>query len=212
VSTALVAMHRPVMLVIRCLMTLVALHHPYNMDHRTRGATAMTMTPVLRKFALTAHITSSVGFLGAAAAYLALAAAALAIQDAQTVRAAWIAMELTGWYVIVPLAFASLLTGLVQALGTPWGLFRHYWVLVKFLLTVFATIILLLHMPTVSFLAGVAAETDSASLGRLGGELLHAGVGLLVLLVNTTLSVYKPRGMTPYGWRKQHEERTVSQP
>jgi hypothetical protein len=91
-------------------------------------------------------------------------------------------------------------------------LFRHYWVLVKFLLTVFATIILLLHMPTVSFLAGVAAETDSASLGRLGGELLHAGVGLLVLLVNTTLSVYKPRGMTPYGWRKQHEERTVSQP
>jgi hypothetical protein len=172
----------------------------------------MTMTPVLRKFALTAHITSSVGFLGAAAAYLALAAAALAIQDAQTVRAAWIAMELTGWYVIVPLAFASLLTGLVQALGTPWGLFRHYWVLVKFLLTVFATIILLLHMPTVSFLAGVAAETDSASLGRLGGELLHAGVGLLVLLVNTTLSVYKPRGMTPYGWRKQHEERTVSQP
>jgi hypothetical protein len=171
----------------------------------------MTMTPVLRKFALTAHITSSVSFLGAAAAYLALAAA-LAIQDAQTVRAAWIAMELTGWYVIVPLAFASLLTGLVQALGTPWGLFRHYWVLVKFLLTVFATIILLLHMPTVSFLAGVAAETDSASLGGLGGELLHAGDGLLVLLVNTTLSVYKPRGMTPYGWRKQHEERTVSQP
>ena len=100
----------------------------------------------------------------------------------------------------------------MNALGTPWGLFRHYWVLVKLLLTVFATIILLLHMPTVSYFAGVAAETDSANLGGLRGELLHAGGGLLVLLVTTTLSVYKPRGMTPYGWRKQHEQRTVSQP
>jgi len=170
----------------------------------------MTMTPGLRKFALTAHVTSSVGWLGAVVAYLALAVAALIIQDGQTVRAAWIAMELTGWFVIVPLALASLLIGLVNALGTPWGLFRHYWVLVKFLLTVFATIILLLHMPTVSYLAGVAAETDRANVFGLRGELIHAGGGLLVLLVTTTLAVYKPRGMTRYGWRKQHQQRTVS--
>jgi len=74
----------------------------------------MTMTPGLRKFVLTAHVTSSVGWLGAVVAYLALAVAALTIQDAQTVRAAWIAMELTGWFVIVPLALASLLIGIVQ--------------------------------------------------------------------------------------------------
>jgi hypothetical protein len=172
----------------------------------------MTMTPGLRKFVLTAHVTSSVGWLGAVVAYLALAVAALTSQDARTVRAAWIAMELTGSFVIVPLALASLLIGLVNALGTPWGLFRHYWVLVKFLLTVFATIILLLHMPTVSYFAGEAAETDSANVFGLRGELIHAGGGLLVLLVTTTLAVYKPRGMTRYGWRKQQEQRTVSQP
>ena len=170
------------------------------------------MTPGLRKFVLTAHVTSSVGWLGAVVGFLALAVAALTIQDAQSVRAAWIAMELTGWFVIVPLALASVLIGVVMSLGTPWGLFRHYWVLVKFLLTVFATIILLLHMPTMSYFAGVAAETDSVFLGGLRGELVHAGGGLLVLLVTTTLSVYKPRGMTRYGWRKQHEQRTVSQP
>lgn len=170
----------------------------------------MTMTPRLRKFVLTAHVTSSVGWLGAVIAYLALAVAALTKQDAQTVRAAWLAMEVTGWFVIVPLALTSLLIGIVQSLGTPWGLFRHYWVLVKFLLTVIATLILLLHMPAVSYLAGVAATTDSANLGGLRGELLHAGGGLLVLLVATTLSVYKPQGMTPYGWRKQHEQRTGS--
>ena len=171
----------------------------------------MTMSPGLRKLVLTAHITSSVGWLGAVVAYLALAVAALTIQDAQTVRAAWIAMELTGWFVIVPLALASVLIGVVNALGTPWGLFRHYWVLIKFALTVFATIILLQHMPTVSYFAGVAAKTDSANVFGLRGELIHAGGGLVVLLVTAVLSVYKPRGMTRYGWRKQHEERTVSQ-
>lgn len=170
------------------------------------------MKPGLRKFVLTAHVTSSVGWLGAVVGFLALVVAALTSQDAQTVRAAWIAMELTGWFAIVPLALASLLTGLVMSLGTPWGLFRHYWVLFKLLLTILATIVLLLNMQTVSFLAGVAAETGSADLGGLRGELLHAGGGLLVLLVNTILSVYKPRGMTRYGWRKQHEQLTGSQP
>jgi hypothetical protein len=172
----------------------------------------MTMTPGVRKLALTAHVTSSVGWLGAVVAYLTLVVAALTSHDAQTVRAAWTAMELTGWFAIVPLAFASLLTGLVGSLGTPWGLFRHYWVLFKLLLTVLATIVLLLHMPKVSSLAGVAAATDSAHLGGLQGELLHAGGGLLVLLVTTTLSVYKPRGLTPYGRRQQHEQRTVPAP
>src|SRR5712691_3948233 len=103
----------------------------------------ITMTPSLRKFTLTAHITSSVGLLGSIAAFLALAVAGLTSQDAQVVRAVYLAMDLTARFVIVPLAFSSLLTGLIQSLGTPWGLFRHYWVLAKLLLTAFATIILM---------------------------------------------------------------------
>ena len=172
----------------------------------------MTMAPGLRKFALTVHLTVSVGWIGTVVAYLGLGVAAVTSQAAQTIRAAWIAMELTGWYVIVPLALASLLTGLVMSLGTRWGLFRHYWVLISLALTVFATTILLLHMPDVSAIADVAREADEASLGGLGGDLLHPGLGLLVLLVIQTLNVYKPRGLTPYGWRKQQAERMVSQP
>ena len=177
------------------------------------------MAPGLRKFALTVHLTCSVGWLGAVVAYLALGIAAVTSQEAQTVRAAWIAMEVTGWCVIVPLALAALLTGLVMALGTPWGVFRHYWVLITLVLTILATVVLLLHMPTVSALAAVARAADGADRGRLGGDLVHAGGGLLVLLVITVLNVYKPPGLTPYGWRKQHEERrqrheqrTMSQP
>jgi hypothetical protein len=167
----------------------------------------MTVTPGVRKFALTAHLMCSLGWIGAVVAYLALGVAAVTSEDAQTVRAAWIAMELTGWFVIVPLAVAALLTGLVMSLITPWGLFRHYWVLIALVLTVFATVILLLHMPTVSSLADVARKADGAALYRLGGDLFHPGVGLVVLLAITVLNVYKPRGLTRYGWRKQQEQR-----
>ena len=166
----------------------------------------MTMPPGLRKFALIAHLTVSVGWIGAVVAYLALGVSTVTSQDAQTVRAAWIAMELTGWYAIVPLALAALLTGLVMALGTRWGLFQHYWVFFSLLLTILATVVLLVHMPTVSSLADVAREADGANLDRLGGDLLHPGLGLVVLLVITVLNVYKPQGLTRYGWRKQHEQ------
>jgi hypothetical protein len=161
------------------------------------------MSPSLRKFALAAHLTFAVGWIGSVVAYLALGVAAETSQDAQTVRGAWVAMELTGWYVIVPLAVASLLTGLVMALGTSWGLVRHYWVLFSLVLTTLATVVLLLHMPTVSSMADEAREADGAHLDALGGDLVHPGVGLVVLLVVLVLNVYKPRGMTRYGQRRQ---------
>lgn len=83
----------------------------------------MTLSPAVRKLALTVHLTSSVGWIGAVLAYLALGAAAATSSDPQTVRAAWTAMDLTGWWVIVPLALAALLTGLVMSLGTHWASF-----------------------------------------------------------------------------------------
>ena len=174
----------------------------------------MTMTPRLRKFALSTHLTLSVGWIGAVAAYIALDVAAATSQDAQTLRAAYLAMELIARYVIVPLAFASLLTGLVMSLGTKWGLFRHYWVLISLLLTIIATVVLLAETQTISYFADIAADptTSSDDLRTLGSTLVHSVGGTVVLLVITVLNVYKPRGLTPYGWRKQHEQRTVPVP
>jgi len=175
----------------------------------------MTLTRGLRKFVLTAHITFAVGWLGAVAGFLALAVAGLTSQDAQTVRSAYLAMELIARFVIVPLSFAPLLTGPVLSLGTPWGLFRHYWIVVKLLITILSTIILLVHRQPISLLAGAAAETTlfSADLHRLQVQMVVAsGAALLALLVATTLAVYKPRGMTPYGWRKQYEEQRPVSP
>src|SRR4051794_40618730 len=107
----------------------------------------MTPSPSLRKLVLFVHLTSSLGWVGSVVAYIALGISASTTRDAETIRAAWIAMELIGWWVIVPLALASLASGLVISLGSGWGLFRHYWVLISLGLTVLATIIVVLHMP-----------------------------------------------------------------
>jgi len=167
----------------------------------------MTMRPGVRKFALTAHVTFSVGWLGAVAGSMAIAVAAVTSQDPQIVRGAYLTLELTGWYALVPLALASLLTGLVQSLGTTWGLFRHYWVLFKLLMNLFATIVLLLYMQTLSFLAGLAADPAASatelSVLRSPTAVIHTGGAMLLLLVAVILSVYKPRGMTAYGQRKK---------
>lgn len=60
----------------------------------------MTMTPGLRKFVLAVHLTFSVGWIGAVVAYIALDVSAVTSQDVQMVRAAYLATELTVWYVI----------------------------------------------------------------------------------------------------------------
>lgn len=167
----------------------------------------MTMSSRLRKFALTAHVVSSVGWLGAVAGTLALGVAGLTSQDAQLVRGAYLAMESTGWSVLVPLSLASLLTGLIQSLGTKWGLIRHYWVLAKLLINILATTVLLLYMQTLGVLADIASSGAALGVLRSPSPMLHASAAMLLLLVAATLSVYKPRGMTRYGWRKQYEQR-----
>lgn len=158
----------------------------------------------VRRLVLTAHVVSSVGWLGAIVVFLALAIVGLTSQDAQLVRAVYLAAEPITWFVIVPFALGSLLTGIVQSLATTWGLFRHYWILFKLAISVVATAVLLLYTETVGFFADVAADSR-ADLTELQAPtfVLHSGAALLLLLAATVLAVYKPRGMTRYGRRKQ---------
>ncbi len=176
------------------------------------------MKPTLRKLTITAHVAFSVGWLGAVAAFLVLSIAGLTSHDAEVVRGAYLSMDLISRFVVIPMCFAALATGLLQALGTPWGLFRYYWILLKFGLALFATIALLIHQFAVMAVAakrvsGAAAETlFSADFGPLKTELVRApSLAILLLLVVTTLGVYKPWGLTRYGRRKQQERRQVQQ-
>jgi hypothetical protein len=165
------------------------------------------VNPKPRKLLLATHIVVSVGWIGAVQAYLILVIAAMTSWSDQLLPATWVALRLIGWYVIVPLALAALITGFAISLSTSWGLFRHYWVLISLHLTVVAIAILLWHLSSVVTPLGIisvdAANADVRDVLRpaLRGELLHAGLGLVVLLGIAILNVYKPRGLTPYGRR-----------
>jgi hypothetical protein len=165
----------------------------------------MLMTPSIRKLALTAHVTASVGWVGALAVFFAHAIAGLISDDQDVVRAVSLAMALTAWFVVMPLSVATLITGFVQALGTAWGLLRHYWILFKLLLSALATSVLLLKLQPIAYLADAArnATFSSGDLVSLRTSLaVHAAGGLVVLLAALVLAVYKPAGLTAYGARK----------
>ena len=165
----------------------------------------MMMTRGVRRLALTAHVVVSVGWLGAVAGFLALAIAGVASDDAQLVRAAYLGMDVTASFVIVPLGAGALVTGIVQAVGTKWGLFRHYWIIAKLSITTVATVLLLVHTRLIHFMRTVAAESTLAAgdFRSLRVQLVATAAGaVLALIVATTLAVYKPRGLTRYGWRR----------
>jgi hypothetical protein len=169
------------------------------------------MTPALRRFAFTTHITSSVGWVGAVLAFLALAVIGFTSDDPVRVRGAYLLMAPAAWFVLVPLAHASLLSGIVLSLGTTWGLFGHYWVVVKLGITVFATVILLIYMGTFRQMAGVAADpVADLAIVRNASPIVHAILALSLLVTATVLGVYKPFGMTAYGQRKVEEQRRAA--
>jgi hypothetical protein len=175
----------------------------------------MVLTPGLRRFMLTLHIIFAVGWLGAVAGFLALAVVGLTSHDDQTVRSVYISMNVITRFIIVPLSFAPLLTGPILSLGTPWGLIRHYWILAKLFLTVISTLMMQLHVQPIDLLANATAKAAvlPTNLHDMQVQMVIASaLALLVLIVETALAVYKPKGMTSYGWRKQDEQRAQPYP
>lgn len=155
------------------------------------------MTPVLRRLTYTTHLTTSLGWAGAVLVFLALAAIGLTSDDAVVVRGAYLLMAPAAWFVLVPLAHASLISGIVLSLGTAWGLFRHDWVVAKLVLTMFATVILLIYMGTFRQMAGVAADpVVGLDAVKNVSPLIHGVLAFVVLTIATVLGVYKPGGRT----------------
>jgi hypothetical protein len=121
-------------------------------------------------------------------------------------------MAPAAWFVLVPLAHASLFSGIVLSLGTPWGLIRHYWVAIKLVITLFSTVILLIYMGTFRQMAGVASDpVVELGLVRNPSPLVHSILAVVLLGLATVLAIYKPFGMTPYGACQQMRTRLASQ-
>ncbi|MFD7256603.1 hypothetical protein [Streptomyces sp. NPDC059874] len=162
----------------------------------------MAASTRLRKTALVTHIGASVGWLGAVFCFLVLALVGVTSSDPGVVRGVYRIMEPVAWLTLVPLAFASLITGLVQSWVTPWGLLRHYWVLFKLGITVVCTGVLLLYMRTFEAMAQAAASDAPIEAVRNPSPLLHAILALLALVAAMVLSVFKPKGVTRRGQRR----------
>jgi hypothetical protein len=185
----------------------------YDCPDFMRSSAHMIMKPSLRKLALTAHITFSIGWLGAVVAYLALAIVGLTSLDVQMARAAYLSLDVLARFVIVPFGLATLIIGLVESMGTPWGLFQYWWVSLKFALTTAATIVLLVHLQAITRMSSLAASASFSLNDHVGLRtqlVVHAAGGLLVLFAATLLSVYKPWGLTLIGLAARREQRETS--
>ncbi|MBW7475697.1 hypothetical protein K0T92_13165 [Paenibacillus oenotherae] len=176
----------------------------------------MILSPSLRKLVLTIHVITTMGWLGSAAAYIPIAAYVLNNQDADMIRSAIQIMSLVANVIVLPVAFASLLTGVGLSLGTRWGLFRHYWIFFKLLFTVIAVVMLVAYIQELSHAASIASKStlSNADISMLKDSIhiVHPSGGLLIVVVAAVLSVYKPKGMTRYGWRKQLEFKSSTEP
>ena len=165
----------------------------------------------LRKSLVVAHVIASVGWLGAVATVLGLAAAAWSSDEVDVVGTVYIASDLVGRYVLIPLAFATLGTGVLVSFVSVWGLLRHYWVVAKLVITVIATTVLVLYLGTLDAIASDAREWKGNAMGlrQVGvpSLMLHTSGALMLLVLATVLAVFKPRGLTRYGWRRSPERR-----
>lgn len=83
-------------------------------------------------------------------------------------------MDAIGLFVLVPFSLASLLTGLIQSLGSKWGLLRHYWVVSTLLINVVASVILVMYTQTLGSLADLASADADLSVLRSPSPVLHA--------------------------------------
>ena len=149
----------------------------------------MRFPPRWRKALLTAHVVTAVGWLGVDLVLLTFGVAGLAGADPDLV---YPAQSLVGRVLFVPLSVAVWLIGVVTALGTPWGLLRHRWVLVKFLLTTaMLGLVLFLLRPGLADageLAGALPDPERVNM------VVAPSVSTSLLLFATAVSTYKPWG------------------
>lgn len=147
------------------------------------------LSPPARKALLTLHLVTSLGWLGVDLVLLALGVAVLRGADPAAV---YPISALVGTVLFAPLSVAVWLVGVASALLTPWGLLRHRWVLVKFLLTTVMTGLVLFQLtPTLRH----AGEVGAAFPVRDRIDLVVApSVSTTLLIVATVLSTYKPWG------------------
>jgi hypothetical protein len=147
-----------------------------------------------RKTALTAHVAVGATWLGAVAANLLLGVSAAVSDDETLADAYYTSMDRLVDF-IPAAAIATLATGLLLALATRWGLFRHWWIIAKLALAVATAVVgLSIINPAISNTIRSRAETGSTG---FSDALLPATAATPLLLLSAiTVAITKPWGRT----------------
>jgi uncharacterized membrane protein len=166
----------------------------------------MELSRPARRASLVVHVSASAAWLGLTLGLFALAVTAATTGSAVTVEASVRAMKLFADWLLLPVAFASFVSGMVLSLGTPWGLARHRWVYTKFWLTLATTTATVFALrPGVN--AAVTAVAAGDSLPDTGDILFGPIVSLSAYVFMTVISVLKPWGLTRRGRRQRASPR-----
>lgn len=152
------------------------------------------MSQHLRKFILTIHVGTSVGWLGAAIAMFVLTISAIVTHDPELRHAAYTFMHIYDLAIMIPLGYLSFITGILLSLGTNWRLFKYYWIVIKLILTTLVLIFAGVFTQT-WVREAINATTNGGDSGVLGVHLLVNAIAFSIVFWSTTaLSTYKPWG------------------
>ncbi|MEH0938337.1 hypothetical protein [Micromonospora psammae] len=124
-----------------------------------------------RQLAVWLHVVTSVGWMGQALAIFVLLVTSLTTESRAVAVSATSMAELLDGRLLAPLANASAFTGIMLAAATPWGFVRHWWVLVKFAIT-----LVQLHLG-IFVLSGALQESASAAATGASGPAVPLAVG-----------------------------------
>lgn len=164
----------------------------------------MARSPVgrrTRRALVALHVALSVGWMGAGAANVVLAATAWSTGDAAVRGVCYRMIERLDVWLVIPGAFGALASGVVLSVVTPWGLARYWWVLVKLVLTV--VIVVFSTFGIGVWVEESIAATSAGSPSTVAGALVWgAGANIVGFLFMTWASVAKPWGTTPWVSRR----------
>ncbi|MGC7098269.1 PDR/VanB family oxidoreductase [Amycolatopsis lurida] len=170
------------------------------------------LSPRARKVWLTLHVGISVGWLGLSLGMVTLALTGLLAGTHAVRHGAYEIFHIFDLAIVIPSVVLTIITGLVVALGTPWGLVKHRWVLVKFVISLSIPAAAAVESRWVTELVARTADPVGEP-GALGVSLVVVvGCFAVLLWTATTLSVIKPWGRTRWGRRELAVRRPASRP